>query len=123
MKKRSIFLILIIFSLLTVGCKYDFILPEEVPPIDNGGDPISFSSQIAPIFAEKCISCHKPGSTSPDLTATNAYTQIVPKYINATTPTSSKIYTYPTSGTHYAKVTATQAALILKWIQEGTKNN
>lgn len=123
MKKYSIFLILIVVSLFLGSCKYDFILPEEVPVIDNGGDPISFATQIAPIFASKCTECHKPGDKTPDLTAANAYSQITTKYVNTASPASSKIYTVPTSGTHYAKVTATQAALILKWITEGAKNN
>lgn len=123
MKKYSIFLILIMVSLFLGSCKYDFILPEEVPVIDNGGDPISFATQIAPIFAAKCTECHKAGDKSPDLTAANAYSQISTKYVNTASPANSKIYTVPTSGTHYAKVTAAQGALILKWITEGAKNN
>ncbi len=125
MKKNTIFLIIVLSSFLLNSCKYDFILPEVVPPIDNGGDPISFATQIAPIFStgNKCTSCHKPGITPPDLTTANAYTQIVPKYVNTTSPESSKIYTFPTSGTHYATVSAAQGAIILLWITEGAKNN
>jgi hypothetical protein len=125
MKKRTIFLILILFSLFLNSCKYDFILPEEVPVIEPGGDPISFESQIAPIFStgNKCTSCHKPGDKAPDLTAANAFAQIVPKYVNTASPESSKIYTVPKSGTHYASVSASQAAIILLWIKEGAKNN
>lgn len=121
MKKHSIFLIIILLSLIIGGCKYDFILPEEVPPIDNGGEPISFATQIAPIFAEKCNSCHD--AQAPVLTADVAYNQLGTKYVNTASPASSKIYTVPTSGTHYAKVSAAQAALILAWITEGAKNN
>ncbi|HAQ19541.1 MAG TPA: hypothetical protein DCR40_09965 [Prolixibacteraceae bacterium] len=120
MKKHSIFLLIVLLSLFVVGCKYDFILPEEVPPIDNS-KPISFATQIAPIFAEKCNSCHN--NQSPKLTADVAYAQLVPSYVNTGTPASSKIYTVPSSGSHYAKVSATQSALILAWITEGAKNN
>lgn len=122
MKKHSIFLILVLLSLFLNGCKYDFILPEEVPPIDNGGDPISFATQVAPIFTtQKCTDCHN--SQAPKLTADVAYAQLVPGYVNTTTPASSKVYTVATSGTHYAKVSAAQGALILTWIKEGAKNN
>jgi hypothetical protein len=121
MKKHSIFFILILFSLFLGGCKYDFILPEEVPVIDTS-KPVSFATQIAPIFvAEKCTSCHN--TQAPKLTADVAYAQIVPGFVNAGTPSSSKIYSVPVSGTHYAKYSATEAALILAWLTDGAKNN
>ena len=121
MKKNTIFLILILFSLFLNSCKYDFILPEVVPPIDNGGEPIKFATQIVPIFTEKCNSCHN--AQAPVLTAAAAYAQIVPNHVNTASPASSKIYTLPKSGAHYATISGAQAALILQWITEGAKNN
>lgn len=128
MKKRSIFLILIFFTVVLSSCKYDFILPVEEPEVNPGGDPVSFSSQVAPIFSNgnKCTECHKAGGQSPDLTAANAYSQIVPALINATTPNQSDIYAFPapsTSKHDWRKYTATEAATVLKWIEEGAKNN
>lgn len=127
MKKHTIFLILIFFSLLISGCKYDFILPEEVPVIDNGGNPISFSTQIIPIFSagDKCTSCHKSGGVaSPDLSAANAYSQLMSKYVSVGSPESSIILTEPGSSAHsWKKFTATESATILAWIKEGAKNN
>lgn len=125
MKKHTIFLILILFSLFLNSCKYDFILPEVVTPPDNNGEPISFATQVVPIFStgNKCTACHKPGDKAPDLTAANAFAQIVPNYVNTASPANSKIYTVPKSGTHYASISASQAAIILLWIQEGAKNN
>lgn len=121
MKKLSIFLILILFALFLNSCKYDFILPVETPPIDNGGEPISFATQIVPIFTQQCNSCHN--SQAPLLTASAAYAQVVPAYVSTSAPSSSKLYVNAQSGSHYAKVSATQAALILQWITEGAKNN
>ena len=128
MKKRTILLTLLLFSLFMNGCKYDFIIPVEVPPVDNGGNPISFSTQITPIFStgDKCISCHKFGGTSPDLTAANAYSQIMSKYVNTSSPEQSAIYSFPTPTTTshtWKKYTAGEAAIILAWIKEGAKNN
>lgn len=123
MKKRSIYLILILISLVVFGCKYDFILEEEVP---ETGDNISFATQVAPIFStgNKCTFCHKPSGDSPDLTAANAYSQLMSKYVNTTTPAESKIYKVPGSASHSWKgFTPAEAAIILKWIQEGAKNN
>lgn len=128
MKKNIIFLTLILFSLFIAGCKYDFVLPVEVPVIDNGGNPISFSTQIAPIFSngDQCTKCHKPGGFgSPDLSnSATIYSLIVPKYVNTANPASSTIYINAFSGSHNnAKVSATEAALILQWITEGAQNN
>ena len=120
MKKYSIFFILILFSLFLNSCKYDFIIPEVVPPIDTT-TPISFASQIVPIFASKCITCHN--AQAPVMTADVAYAQLVPNFVNTGSPSSSKVYINASSGNHYAKVSGTQAALILAWITQGAKNN
>lgn len=117
MKKYNVFLIGILFLLFISSCKYDYILPEVVAPVND----VKFSTQIVPIFEEKCVSCH--ANQTPKLTADVAYSQLVPNYVNTANAESSKIYTVPTSGTHYAKVSAAQAALILQWINEGAKNN
>ena len=123
MKKHPIFLILVLFSLAMGSCKYDFILPEEVGPISN----VSFATQVAPIFStgDKCTSCHKPGATAPDLTAANAFAQIS-GLINTTTPEESIIYSFPAPSTNthnWKKYSAGEAAIVLKWIEEGAKNN
>ena len=124
MKKHPIFLILILFSVFASSCKYDFILPEVVVPVSD----VSFAEDVAPIFStgDKCISCHKPGGTSPDLTAANAYAQIMANYVNTATPEESVIYAYPapTTSTHMRrKYTAGEANIILQWIEEGAENN
>jgi hypothetical protein len=126
MKKRSLFLILLIFALFIGGCKYDFILPEEVPPVDNGGNPISYSTQVNPIFStgDKCTQCHKTGGQAPDLSPANSYNQIVPKYVVAGSPETSEILTIPGSSTHsWKNYSATERSIIQTWITEGAKNN
>ncbi len=130
MKNQGIFLILILFALFLNGCKYDFILPEEVTTVVNpGGQPISFATQIAPVFSagDKCTACHKSGGQTPDLTAANAYSQIMSKYVVVATPETSMIYTEASpanASVHtWKKFTASEAALVLAWIKEGAKNN
>lgn len=125
MKKQKIFLAIVLISLIFTGCKYDFILPEEVPPVEEG---VSFATQVVPIFNtnDKCTTCHKQGGTMPDLTAANAYAQIVPNYVNLDNDAQSEIYSIPapTTSTHtHKKYTASEAAIVLKWIEEGAQNN
>ena len=124
MKKHPIFLILILFTVFASSCKYDFILPEVVVPVTD----VSFAEDVAPIFstADKCTACHKPGVTAPDLTAANAYSQIMANYVNTAAPEESLIYSYPSPSTsthNWKKYTAGEAALILQWIEEGAENN
>ncbi len=121
MKRHNIILILALLGLFFSGCKYDFVLPVETTPVDNGGQPISFATQVIPILESKCTTCHN--GQAPLMSASAAYSQLVPAYVNTTTPSSSILYVNASSGTHYAKVSSSQAAIILQWITEGAKNN
>ena len=112
-----------------IGCTYDKVEPE-IPEIPGGGpgeDPISFATDIQPIFTAKCIGCH--GGSNPQaglvLTEGNAYNSInKAKYINLTDPPLSLIYTKPSpTGSHFKKYTTTEAATLLVWIQDGANDN
>ena len=127
MKKLNKYLLLFLFGLLLNACTYDFIVKEELPPIDVTV-PVSFSTQIVPILTNSCVSCHKTGGQSPDLSAANAYSSIkTMNLVNATTPESSIIYTEPNptnAAVHsWKKYTPAEAQLVLTWIQQGAKNN
>jgi hypothetical protein len=127
MKRIKKLIFLIIAGIAVSSCAYDFI-KEDTTPIDPNAQ-VSFSQQILPIFNNNnnCTSCHKPGQTSPDYTAANAYSSIMNNnVVNTAAPASSPLYTIPapTTSTHtWKKYTATQAQLILLWIQQGAKNN
>ena len=132
MKTFKFLFAILAFALLSSGCVYNFIVPEDVAPPVDPGDPdapqISFSTQIVPIFNDNnnCTSCHGAGGRAPVLTTENAYASINPKYINSATPEESKIYAYPhpDTNTHkQKKYTANQANLILGWISQGAKDN
>ncbi len=125
MKKSYVYFLLVMFGLLLNACKYDFIVPEVTTPVDPTV-PVSFSTQIAPIFnTETCVSCHKTGGQAPDLTTANAYNSIKTMNLaNTTTPESSIIYAFPGSSSHSWKgYTASEAQLILTWIKQGALNN
>ena len=123
-KQLSIILIVIIAG-FTTSCNYDQIEPKkgdfEIPD-----EPISFSTQIQPIFTAKCVSCHPP-TANLDLQDGTAFGQITQtKYMDLANPDQSLIYTYPnpSSGTHsYKKYSDQEAFLLLTWIQEGAENN
>ncbi len=125
MKKLNIYFLLFVFGMILNACTYDFIAKEELPPVDQTVD-ILFATQIAPIFASKCISCHKVGGQSPDLSAANAYNNIKSMNLLGATPDASLIFTYPNPATTmhtWMKYSATEAQLVSTWITQGAKNN
>ncbi|SHF58559.1 hypothetical protein SAMN05444274_106278 [Mariniphaga anaerophila] len=127
MKLKTLLLIVVV-AMAFAGCKYDWIVPEEIPVIDpdDPSQTVSFSEDILPIFTSgnNCTACHS-GNQMPDLRAENAYTSLnSTRYIDKTTPENSRIYNVPRpDGSHYKKLTAAQAALLLAWIQKGAENN
>lgn len=122
------------YTLLVLGiigffssCQYKFnVEPVVAPP--NPMDTIYFSQDVAPIWNinDKCTSCHKTGSTAPDLTTDNAYAAVVPSYVNTDQANESSIYTFthPDTETHsWKKYTSSEAAIVLQWIEQGALNN
>jgi len=136
MKTLKVLFVILIIALGFEGCRYNFIVPEEVPPVVDPGDPdapqMSFKTDIAPIFnvGDKCTACHTTGKTAPDLTTDRAYASLnTTKYINSAIPEESRIYKHPHPDTNEhvgggkKKYTAQEAANVLLWIQQGAKNN
>lgn len=136
MKTFKLLASILFVAFFAVSCQYIFILPEvkEVPWVDPdepdsdcGGEGISFSEKVLPIFTNNCVSCHKTGGTSPDLSADKAFSALnSSKYINRTSPEESKIYLHPhpDTDTHkHKKYSASQAAIVLSWIESGAKDS
>ncbi len=125
MKFKQLIIAFMVMAGFTTSCTYDQIEPE-IPDIPDPDVPTSFADEIQPIFTASCVSCHPP-TAGLDLTEGTAYSTITAsKYMDLANPSQSLIYTYPnpTSGTHsYKKYTTTEAALLLKWIEEGALDN
>jgi len=138
MKIIKLLFAVVVVALLFSQCGYNFIvpIPIEEPEVPNDSIPqdssivlVSFKTDIIPIFnnGNYCTSCHTTGKQLPDLTPEKAFASLnSTRYINKTTPEESKIYKYPhpDTNTHVQKkYNSAQAAKVLKWIQEGAKNN
>ena len=127
MKIFKLLFAVVAVTLILSGCKYDFIVPEDVPdPDDPNAEQVSFAQEIQPIFTNNCTSCHDTGGQMPDLTEGNSYSSInTTRYINFDTPGESLIYTRPhpsNTGSHPTYSEA-QAAKLLLWINQGAQNN
>ena len=126
MKKRKLGnIIMILIAVFISSCQWVTI---EVPAVNIPEDQeVSFATDIQPIFNAKCTDCHSASSPPKgvDLTEGHAYNTISTKELADTTaPSSSLIYSVPSStGTHFSKYSTEQAAYVLKWIEQGAKNN
>jgi len=105
-----------------VSCEYVTIVPEEVVIPDT---PVSFKTDVEPIFIQlNCTQCH-PGLHQPDFNVNKSYASMMANnVIDTQNPAGSVLIQYiDAKHNSAANMTATQRALILKWITEGAKNN
>jgi hypothetical protein len=137
-KKRiseKFFLPAILFSVAIVwtSCEkdYHYVAPPVVITVPT--TPISFATDVEPIFAANfCDGCHD-GSLPPDLRAGFSYASIMSTSgnINISDPTQSELYKriiltpadagfMPDGG---SPLTSAEIGSILGWIQQGAKNN
>ena len=123
--KKFILLIVTLVGLISwQSCQYEYFDPVDyVPP--PPGDSTSFSLKVIPIFNEGCVSCHKTGGISPDLTPANAYADLFAEnQIDTVVPENSILYTKCATGGSMNKYTRPgDHETILQWIKEGAKNN
>ena len=84
---------------------------------------VKFSADIQPIFDNNCVSCHS-GSLAPNLSDGKSFSSLVPGYVNLTTPADSKLYKQlTTNSSHIPRTTDLEKQKILKWIEQGAKND
>ncbi len=119
MKRIGIVLLLLVAALWS--CEWETIVPKEV---ELGDDPISYADQIAPIWVDAgCAGCH--GSAGGlDLSLDKSYAGITNGRVDVENPAESKLVKYIDAGhATSGNLTAEQKAMILKWIEQGAKDN
>ena len=118
MKKYiNLFVSFFIFGL--VACEYDYIAENNLQPKPDPDNPISFTSQIEPVFQSKCIACHS--SRTAVLTVGKAFNNIK-NYIDIEKPDDSEIYKKSTDA-HGQNMNSDESLILLTWIIEGAKDN
>lgn len=112
--------LLLITAMVFISCeKYTY----DPPKIDLT-TPVSFKNEIAPIFINKCYSCHKSSSGLNFADAEKTWTSInKPQYLTPNDPESSSIYTKLTAGSHETKCTIEERNKIYAWIYQGAEND
>lgn len=126
MKKLIKIVFLVSIGLFLNSCYYDTLVERPITEIPTDpGDPgyveVSFSNDIQPIFTANCVQCHDGGPISPDLTAGNSYSSLVPAYVTAGDPDDSRLYNQILTG--HGGLDGDEIGLIQGWINQGANNN
>lgn len=94
-------------------------------------DEVSFSKDLAPIYATSCSvsGCHSSGGIKPDLSPEKLYSTLVEgNYVNVDEPEKSSVYLSLTGNGKVSMPVGTNNPsninnLMLAWIKQGAKNN
>jgi len=144
MKKRYVFITLLVFITAVFfinGCRHEFPLPPSGGSGTGGGgiplptsncspDSVYFINQVMPVISSNCTmsGCHD-NITHADGVNLTTYTKIM-QYVVPGNASNSKLYKViiKTDGERMppppmAAMTASQKAIIQKWINQGAKNN
>jgi hypothetical protein len=119
--KKMIAVAVVFCAITLIGCEKYVIKPTEIDP----NAPLSYATDINPIFSKNnCASCHG-GSVPPDLRADKSYNSLTTGgFVNVANPESSKLYVHlVNSSSHQPKTTVDEETYILYWITQGAKNN
>lgn len=106
----------------TTSCYYDAVVGPEAP------ETVSYSADVQPYFDNKCIQCHNGSGAPLNLDASVSYENLTtggnPPYVDIANPSASSLYTKIASGGSMEPYSsATETAMILKWIEDGAENN
>lgn len=124
--------VLILFGLiLTLGlfltsCYKDVILPEAAVDPDGPPQPVSYSTELAPLFNSNCAlsGCHVEGDHKPYMNTGISYQQIVNGgFINTDLPKTSILYIQINGDMREHIPSAKDRQKVYDWIRNGAHNN
>jgi hypothetical protein len=119
------FIILFVVSTVFYSCEY-----EQIEPVTELPENVSFQTDLIPIFNQSCnsVGCHDAGGISPDLSEGNAYADLTTgDMLDLNNPENSILYKrmidvqkpMPIAGI----LSKSQTNKVLVWIKEGALNN
>jgi hypothetical protein len=112
------------FSL--TGCYKDVILPEATVDPDGPPQPVSYNTELKPLFASSCAlaGCHVSGAHKPYMTADISYLQLVNGgFVNTIIPKQSILYDKINGEMKEYIPSATNRQKVYDWIRNGVPNN
>lgn len=118
--------LLLLVALIISGCYKDIVIPKLAVDPDGPPQPVSFKTELAPLFNAKCTEagCHVTGSHKPYLTSDVSYLQIVNGgYVNTSIPKESTLYKFVFGEMSQYIPAASDKQKVYDWIRNGAPNN
>lgn len=127
MKKLMLYAgLLLITGIGITGCYKDVILPDAVADPDGPPQPVSYKTELAPVFNTSCAlsGCHVSGAHKPYMATDISYQQIVNGgFINTIIPKESILYKMINGEMREYIPSATNRQKVYDWIRNGAPNN
>ena len=108
------------------SCYKDVVIPQMASDPDGPPQPVSFGTELKPLFATKCTDagCHVTGAHKPYLTPDISYTQIVNGgFVNLALPKESILYKNIYGEMAQYISSSADKQKVYDWIRNGAPNN
>jgi hypothetical protein len=113
-------------GILFTGCYKDIIVPEVISDEDGPPQPVSYKTELAPLFNANCTAagCHVSGAHKPYLTTDISYNQIVGGgFVNTALPKESILYKMVNGEMAQYISSKADRQKVYDWIRNGAPNN
>jgi len=118
--------LVIITGILFTGCYKDIIVPDLASDPDGPPQPVSFKTELAPLFNSSCAlaGCHVSGAHHPYMTTDVSYQQIVNGgFVNTALPKQSTLYIMVNGEMAQYIPSKIDRQKVYDWIRNGAPNN
>ena len=118
---------LLLFVIIGLSsCYKDIVIPQLASDPDGPPQPVSFKTELAPLFNTKCTDagCHVNGSHKPYMTTDVSYSQIVNGgFVNTALPKESTLYKMVNGEMSQYIPSSADKQKVYDWIRNGAPNN
>jgi len=118
--------LVILTGILVTGCYKDIIVPNLASDPDGPPQPVSFKTELAPLFNSSCAlaGCHVSGAHHPYMTTDVSYQQIVNGgFVNTALPKQSTLYIMVNGEMAQYIPSKIDRQKVYDWIRNGAPNN
>ena len=118
--------LVILTGVLFTGCYKDIIVPDLASDPDGPPQPVSFSTELAPVFNTNCAiaGCHVSGAHKPYMTTDVSYQQIVNGgFVDTNFPKQSTLYIMINGEMGQYIPSTSDRQKVYDWIRNGAPNN
>jgi hypothetical protein len=118
--------LVILTAILFTSCYKDIIVPDLASDPDGPPQPVSFKTELAPLFNSSCAlaGCHVSGAHHPYMTTDVSYQQIVNGgFVNTALPKQSTLYIMVNGEMAQYIPSKIDRQKVYDWIRNGAPNN